>query len=51
MPVSQIWKRVEEIETYHVLSPIPSKELNKGLAALLAPESEYYVQGCLCDLD
>lgn len=37
MPLSQIWKRVEEIETFHVLSPIPSKELNKGLAAMLAP--------------
>ena len=37
IPLSSIWRSVEEIEAFHVLSPIPSKELNKGLAAMLAP--------------
>lgn len=37
IPVSQIWKSLEEIENYRILSPIPSAELNKGIAGILAP--------------
>jgi hypothetical protein len=36
-PVFKVWKTIEQIETYQILAPIPSKELNKGLAALIAP--------------
>lgn len=36
-PLSSIWRSVEQIEAYKILSPIPSKDLNKGLAGLLAP--------------
>ena len=35
-PLSSVWKSVELIETYRILNPIPSKELNRGLAGLLA---------------
>ena len=35
-PVSAIWKSVEFIERFRVLAPIPSKELNQGLATMLA---------------
>jgi predicted Zn-dependent protease with MMP-like domain len=36
-PISVLWKTVEEIESYHLLHPLPSKNLNRGLAVLLAP--------------
>ncbi|QGQ98796.1 hypothetical protein EHS13_29930 [Paenibacillus psychroresistens] len=38
LPISQLWRSIEEIETYHILSPMPSVNLNKGLAAMLAPK-------------
>ncbi|THF74755.1 hypothetical protein [Cohnella fermenti] len=37
IPSALIWKAVELIETCQVLHPIPSKELNQGLALMLAP--------------
>lgn len=37
VPSSALWKTVEEIEFYRILKPIPSAELNKGLASMLAP--------------
>jgi len=36
MPLAPLWKHAEEIESYRILPPSPSKELNKGLAKLLA---------------
>lgn len=36
-PLSNVWRSVEQIEAYQILCPIPSKELNKGLVALMAP--------------
>ncbi|OBY77781.1 hypothetical protein BBG47_20030 [Paenibacillus sp. KS1] len=36
-PISLIWKRVEEFEAFHILAPMPSNDLNKGLAKLIAP--------------
>lgn len=36
-PLSPLWKTVEQIESYRILAPLPSKELNTGLAKLLAP--------------
>jgi len=36
-PLSPLWRSVEQIEAYRVLAPLASKELNAGLAALLAP--------------
>jgi len=36
-PTVQLWRSVEQIETYRILLPSPSKELNKGLASLMAP--------------
>lgn len=37
LPTSLLWKHAEEIESYRMLPPSPSKELNKGLAGLFAP--------------
>lgn len=37
LPTIRLWKCIEDIEFYRTLSPIPSKELNNGLAILLAP--------------
>ncbi|WP_138755938.1 hypothetical protein [Paenibacillus sinopodophylli] len=37
IPNSLIWKTIENIEFYGVLHAIPSKDLNRGLAAMLAP--------------
>lgn len=36
-PLGIVWKHAELNETYRLLHPSPSKELNKGLAFLLAP--------------
>lgn len=38
IPLSAIWRSVEQIEAHRILCPIPSKELNKKLAVLLAPD-------------
>ncbi|MFB9277209.1 hypothetical protein [Cohnella cellulosilytica] len=35
-PLTTLWKSVERIETYRLLLASPSKELNQGLAALMA---------------
>ncbi|GKU77564.1 hypothetical protein [Paenibacillus sp. L3-i20] len=37
IPSTSMWKSIEQIEFYKILNPIPSKELNKGLATMLAP--------------
>jgi hypothetical protein len=36
-PITPLWKCVEQIESYRLLLASPSKELNKGLASLMAP--------------
>jgi len=46
-PLASLWKSVEEIETYRILNPVPSPDLNKGLAALLAPELNLKVKTAL----
>jgi len=37
-PHSPLWRTVEQIEALRVLAPLPSKELNRGLAVLLASQ-------------
>lgn len=37
VPTPRLWKAVEDIEFYRVLNPVPSKELNRGLASIFAP--------------
>lgn len=37
LPLASLWKHAEDIESYRILPPSPSKELNKGLARLFAP--------------
>lgn len=39
-PLLSVWKTVEQIESFRILAPIPSKELNVSLAKLLAPYLE-----------
>ncbi len=36
VPQPLLWKRIEQIETYRILAPIPAKELNKNLALTMA---------------
>ncbi|XID94280.1 hypothetical protein ACF3MZ_07085 [Paenibacillaceae bacterium WGS1546] len=36
-PLTTLWRSVEQIETYRLLLASPSKELNKGLAQVMAP--------------
>jgi len=47
IPSASLWKSVEEIETYRALLPSPSKELNRGLAALMAPHLNLSVKNTL----
>ncbi|MGR7944984.1 hypothetical protein ACU063_10950 [Paenibacillus sp. M.A.Huq-81] len=37
IPSPKLWKAMEDFEFFRVLNPLPSADLNKGLAAMLAP--------------